>query len=148
MENSQADTIIGVDVTVKGNLLNKGSIHVNGTVEGEIKSDENIVIGENANVNGPVTAIFVLISGKATGTIEAKDKLEIDPTGIVNGDIKAKTIIVREGAKFNGNCSMTETGEKSDVIAKNEIDKESEIKKETEDEKKETKSSFWDKSKK
>lgn len=142
MEN-QADTVIGVDVTVKGNLNNKGSIQVNGTVEGEIKSDENITIGETALATGPVVAKNILVSGKIMGTVTAHEKLEVDPTGSITGDIKTKTLIFREGANFNGTCAMSE--EKKAVPAE-KVGSETEAVAE----KKEPaqKSGFWDKSKK
>lgn len=144
----QADTVIGVEVQVKGNLHNKGSILINGNVEGEIKSDENVTIGETASVVGPIQAKTILISGKVTGTVEAFEKLEIDPTGIINGDIKTKILIVREGATFNGNSNMDRSPkETQDIVAhppKTEVEKEN-----IKEEKKELpKSSFWDKNKK
>lgn len=146
----QADTVIGVEVNVKGNLQNKGSILVNGKVEGEIKSDENVTIGETATVTGPIVAKTILISGKVNGTVEATEKLEIDPTGIINGDIKTKILIVREGAVFNGNSSMNQQEKESHTHSN-----QPEAKKEVDpvpivgDEKKDSaKSSFWDKSKK
>jgi len=146
----QADTVIGVEVQVKGNLQNKGSILVNGNVEGEIKSDENVTIGESASVTGPIFAKTILISGKVTGTVEAGEKLEIDPTGIINGDIKTKILIVREGASFNGNSSMDkqtkDTNPQTAIAAPEKEGKKEEMNKE---EKKETpKGGFWDKNKK
>lgn len=140
----QADTVIGVDVQVKGNLHNKGSILVNGNVEGEIKSDENVTVGETATVTGPVVAKSILISGKVNGTVEAHDKLEIDPTGVVNGDIKTKTLIVREGAIFNGNSVMErQTKDAATTPGTTPIT----IPEEKKDEKKEAiKTNFWDKS--
>lgn len=108
MENS-IDTIIGVNVTLKGNLFNKGSIQVNGSVEGEVKSDENILIGESAVIKGPVIAKKIEISGEVKGLVEANDKLEIQPTGKVYGDVNAKTLIIREGAVFVGKSIMANT---------------------------------------
>ena len=142
MEN-QADTVIGVDVNVKGNLNNKGSIQVNGTVEGEIKSDENITVGETALVTGPVVAKNILVSGKVAGTVSAHEKLEVDPTGSITGDIKTKTLIFREGANFNGTCAMSE---EKKAASTEKVGPETE----TVAEKKEPvqKSGFWDKSKK
>jgi len=142
METTQADTVIGVDVNVKGNLNNKGSIQINGTVEGEVKSDENITIGETADVSGPIMAKNILVSGKIDGTVTASEKLEVDPTGSITGDIKTKTLIFREGATFNGTCSMNE--EKKTETAK--TDQPTAV-----DEKKEEPqkgSGFWDKTKK
>lgn len=145
----QADTVIGTDVLVKGNLHNKGSILVNGNVEGEIKSEEGVTVGETATVTGPIVAKNVLISGKVAGTIETSDKLEIDPTGVVNGDLKIKTLIVREGAVFNGNCVMEKTSKESQVtnVATNLVPvPEPDEKKE--DKKDPLKAAFWDKNKK
>lgn len=145
MEHTQADTIIGADVNVKGNLKNKGSIQINGTVEGEIRSEEDITVGESASVTGPVVAKNILISGKVNGTIEATEKLEIDPTGVVQGDIKTKILIVREGANFNGTTSMAGGDTK---VAHVVPTVESEAAKEDDDKKDPTKAGFWDKNKK
>jgi len=142
METTQADTVIGVDVNVKGNLNNKGSIQINGTVEGEIKSDENITIGETADVSGPILAKNILVSGKVTGTVTATDKLEVDPTGTIVGDIKTKTLIFREGAVFNGTCNMGE--ERKAETEKTTPEVAGEQKKEDQ----QKGSAFWDKSKK
>ncbi len=113
MENT-IDTIIGLNVTLKGNLKNKGSIQVNGNVEGEVRSDEHINIGETAKVKGPVTAKTIEIAGEVHGIIEATEKLEIHPTGNVVGDINAKSLIIQQGATFVGKSLMpseTKVGE-------------------------------------
>ena len=140
MENN-IDTIIGVNVTLKGNLYNKGSIQVNGSVEGEVKSDENIIIGETAKIKGPVIAKKIEISGEVAGLIEAFDKLEINPTGRITGDLKAKSLIIKEGASFVGKsvmpASSTHTTEEV-TDTKNEDKEEKDTVKETDDEKTES----------
>ena len=105
MENS-VDTIIGINVVLKGNLRNKGSIQVNGTIEGEVKSDENVNIGETAKIKGPVMAKTIEISGEVKGLVEASEKLELNPTGKVTGDISAKSLIIKQGAVFVGKSNM------------------------------------------
>lgn len=152
MEHTQADTIIGADVHVKGNLKNKGSIQINGTVEGEIKSEEDITVGESASVVGPVVAKNILISGKVDGTIDASEKLEIDPTGVVQGDIKTKILIVREGANFNGTTSMAGGDAKTAHAVPTVEDTATNIKPEEKSEDKEEKkdilkAGFWEKKK-
>lgn len=105
MENS-VDTIIGINVTLKGNLKNKGSIQINGNIEGEIRSDENVNIGETASIKGPVIAKTIEVSGEVKGLIEASERLEINPTGKVMGDINAKSLIIKQGATFIGKSLM------------------------------------------
>ena len=114
MENS-IDTVIGINVNLKGNLKNKGSIQVNGSVEGEVKSDENVTVGETAIVKGPVVAKVIEVSGMIKGLVQASDKLEINPTGKVFGDINAKSLIIKQGAVFVGKSIMPDqTGESAD----------------------------------
>jgi cytoskeletal protein CcmA (bactofilin family) len=95
------DTIIGVNVTLKGNLKNKGSIQLNGSIEGELRSDEHINVGETAHVKGPIIAKTVEVSGEVNGLIEASERLEIHPTGKVIGDINAKSLIIQQGANLS-----------------------------------------------
>ena len=126
MENN-VDTIIGINVLLKGNLKNKGSIQINGTIEGEVRSDENINIGETAKINGPVIAKTIEISGEVKGLVEATERLEVNPTGKIFGDINAKSLIIKQGAKFIGKSVMPASGvpEEKKVEAKpDEIKKE------------------------
>lgn len=112
MENN-TDTIIGINVTLKGNLHNKGSIQINGNVEGEIRSDENVLIGETAKIKGPVIAKKIEISGEIKGLVEATEKLEINSSGRVYGDINAKSLVIKEGAIFVGKSTSAQTSTES-----------------------------------
>jgi len=125
MEN--VDTVIGINVNLKGNLKNKGSIQVNGSVEGEVRSDENVNVGETATVKGPVVAKVIEVSGMVKGLVEAGEKLEINPTGKVIGDINAKSLIIKQGAVFIGKSTMPDqTGEAA--TEKEPVEKKPEIK--------------------
>lgn len=125
MENA-VDTIIGVNVTLKGNIHNKGSIQVNGTVEGEVKSDENVIVGETAQIKGPVVAKKIEASGIIRGLVEATEKLEINPTGKIYGDVNAKILIIKEGAIFVGKSIMPSTAGLDDKVPHKE-NKETEV---------------------
>jgi len=122
MENT-FDTIIGLNVVLKGNLHNKGSIQVNGTIEGEVKSDENINVGETAQIKGPVSAKSIEVSGEIRGLIEASEKLEINPTGRIYGDINAKSLVIKQGATFVGKSIMP-SSEMPKVEEKPPVEKE------------------------
>lgn len=110
MAQDNFDTIVGANVKIKGNLQNQGSIEIHGTVEGEITSEEDIIIGESANISGPVTARNVDVSGNVVGPIQAAEKLELKPTCRVEGDIKAAVLIIQAGAVFNGSCAVVAEG--------------------------------------
>lgn len=136
MENN-VDTIIGINVVLKGNLKNKGSIQINGTVDGEVKSDENINIGETAKINGPVIAKTIEVSGEVKGLVEATERLEVNPTGKILGDINAKSLIIKQGAKFIGKSIMpssgTTEGPKTETVSPETKKEESKAEEKTED---------------
>lgn len=100
------DTIVGESVELTGSIANTGSILINGTVHGDVKSEQSIVVGQNAHVEGPITATTVQVSGRVTGSISASDTLELLPESRVDGDIAAGVLNIQPGAIFNGSSKM------------------------------------------
>lgn len=118
MEEENFDTIVGEDVELTGSIKNTGSILINGTVKGDVESQQAVVIGQNARVEGPVIGNTVQVSGTVDGAINAVDTLEMMPESEVSGDIKAAILNIQPGASFNGTSSMNvdqaEGGKKKD----------------------------------
>jgi len=100
------ETLIGKDCETKGDVYSKGNIRIDGKIEGNVESEENVVMGENASIKGNVYGKHVTIGGKIIGDVCAKIKLEILNTGKIYGDIKTPKLIVAEGVIFEGNCEM------------------------------------------
>lgn len=107
-KNLNEGTIIGAGVKLVGSLKDEGPITINGQAKGDITSSESILIGEDAFVQGPIKAKFITVAGSVEGEIQASDSLEITPTGKVSGKIDVKTLIIRPGALFIGQCKMQE----------------------------------------
>ena len=126
METTQAETIVGIDVTIKGNFKSPSNITVNGTVKGQVDTKADVTVGEKATVEGSIQARKVTISGTVKGNVEARESLEITPTGKIFGDITTSNLMIQSGAIFVGKSMMVEKGE----LAEGEVGAESE---ETED---------------
>jgi len=105
-DKEKVETILGAGTKVDGNINTKGSLRVEGTVVGEIKVEGDLFVGEDAKIKTKVEARNVVVAGKIEGDITAENKLEILPTGKIDGDIKMKTIKIEEGAKFEGNSKI------------------------------------------
>lgn len=99
-------TIIGSSVMLTGVLKDAGDIAVHGRVEGEIISERAIIIGETAEIKGPVSGQIVTVAGVIRGSIDAGQKLEILPTGKVYGSISCRELTIRAGAIFIGKSIM------------------------------------------
>jgi cytoskeletal protein CcmA (bactofilin family) len=82
-------------------------------VEGEIRIDSLVVVGAEGTVQGPVSAPVVRIGGRVAGSVTATDRVEVSPSGSLEGDIAAPRVVIAEGAFFKGRVEMT--GDKSAV---------------------------------
>lgn len=93
-------------LVVKGEILGKGDLKVEGTVEGKINLEGLVSIGSKGEVKGEIESTNVTVAGKIEGNIRAKEKADIQPTGQVTGDISAARIMVSEGAQINGSVKV------------------------------------------
>lgn len=99
-------TILKEDASFEGKLVFEGSVMVNGKFKGEIYSSGELIIGRSGFVEGEVEIGVINIHGEVKGNIRAKQKIVINSPAVVRGDITAPSLIIEEGAVFEGNCSM------------------------------------------
>lgn len=105
-------TLIGPGTEFKGTLKDRGSIRVDGKFEGEIQTEGNVIIGEDADVQANIKANGVVIAGKVVGDIDCEGKVEIFSEGSLEGKVKALNLVIAEGAFFNGECRMNSSSGK------------------------------------
>ncbi len=99
---------IGKSIIFKGELSGSEDLEVNGTVEGDVKLPDNtLIVGQTGHVKASIAAKSILIVGKVTGDVSATDRIEIEASGIVEGDLRAPRLLVQEGAVMNGSVEMT-----------------------------------------
>jgi cytoskeletal protein CcmA (bactofilin family) len=98
---------IGKSISLKGDLSGNEDLVVEGHVEGRVDLPNNqLTIGANGSVAAEVHAKTVIVVGKVTGNVSASERIEIQATGLVNGDVSAPRLIVQEGAIVNGSIEM------------------------------------------
>ena len=98
--------ILSTDVEIKGTVKFTNDLVVDGKIEGEINSDGNLTVGENARLKAEIKTSTVVVYGKVHGNITATDRVEIKSSGEVVGDIKAKTLAIEAGAIFVGKSTV------------------------------------------
>ncbi|MGE0086765.1 MAG: polymer-forming cytoskeletal protein [Desulfococcaceae bacterium] len=100
-------TFLGPDASIEGTIEFRGTIRLDGKVRGKIQGiDSTVIVGEKAVIDADIAVDTAIIMGVVTGTIEAREKIEVYPPGRVMGDICAPVIAIGSGASFNGNCGM------------------------------------------
>ena len=100
---------------IQGQLTGPTELLVEGEVEGEIRVDAAVMIGTEGVVHGPVSAQVVRIGGRVFGNVSAADRVEVAPSGSLEGDVAAPRIIIAEGAFFKGRVEMGGEKEKPQV---------------------------------
>jgi cytoskeletal protein CcmA (bactofilin family) len=100
-------SVIGPRAIVKGELLGDDDIVVDGLVEGTVRISRELRIGTGGRVLAGVHAASVIVSGELIGNCSATQRIEIQATGRLTGDIRAPRITIAEGATFKG---RSETG--------------------------------------
>jgi cytoskeletal protein CcmA (bactofilin family) len=98
---------IGKSITLKGDLSGNEDLVIEGHVEGRVDLPNNMLtIGANGSCSAEVHAKTVVVVGKVTGNVSATERIEIQATGLVNGDVAAPRLVVAEGAVVNGSIEM------------------------------------------
>src|SRR6056297_3215321 len=97
-----AETVIGPSIKVKGNFHGKGNIIIEGSLEGSIKTDSSLLIGEKAIVKADIKAKEAVINGSVNGNINIDKDLSLGKTASVKGDVICAQISISQGAKING----------------------------------------------
>jgi len=93
-------------VKVEGRIESSGTFRIDTIMKGTLVSEETLVLGENASVEGQISGNNVVISGKFDGVIEARGKVELQPKAIVTGEIHTPCLLIQPGAVFDGTCRM------------------------------------------
>lgn len=98
---------------VNGTVVAKSDIRVSGTVNGDLKVEGKLILSKTGLIKGQVEAQEVDIAGMVEGNVVLSDKLTIRQTGHVKSDIRTRVLLIEEGARFEGNCSMSATAKES-----------------------------------
>jgi cytoskeletal protein CcmA (bactofilin family) len=107
---------IGQSIVFKGELSGDEDLEIDGQVEGTVHLKNHLVtIGPNGNLKAEVTAKTIVVIGKVTGNLIAAERIEIQATGIVDGDVRAPRLNIQEGAVLNGSIDMSASGSTSEA---------------------------------
>jgi cytoskeletal protein CcmA (bactofilin family) len=100
-------THIAPGAKITGQVNGTSDLVVDGELEGQVRLDSNVTIGAEGKVQGDIVARSVRIGGRVVGNVQGHEKVEILPTGRLEGDVAAPRVVLAEGAFFKGKVEMT-----------------------------------------
>lgn len=114
------ETVVGKDTLIKGNVVSKGVLRIEGKVEGEIEHAGDVIVGEGGTVTAKVKATRLSLAGNISGDVEVDNRIELAPSARLSGDVKTAELIVAEGAMLNGAVEMKEQEKTTGKAAESE----------------------------
>jgi cytoskeletal protein CcmA (bactofilin family) len=109
------ESMIASDITIEGKIEGAGNVRLAGRFKGDVSIQGDLTIEAGAKLTGSVRANAVVIAGEVEGNIESAQRVELQETGILNGDLKAGTLTVAAGSRMRG---RSEFGWGDEVISK------------------------------
>jgi cytoskeletal protein CcmA (bactofilin family) len=101
--SSGEKSVIGNDLKIMGQglkIIGRGTLQVDGEIEGDVQAVE-VIIGEQGKVTGMVAGQQVVVRGKVSGVVCAKN-VALQSSSEVQGDVHHMTFAIEQGALFEG----------------------------------------------
>ena len=112
--DAEIKAYMGEDTVFNGLLNYSGTVRIDGKFEGQVITEDTLIIGETGHLMAEISAGTVICMGYVEGTVMASQKIEIHPTGKVVGNIKSPGLYIELGGVLDGTCDMT--GKETKII--------------------------------
>ena len=112
--DAQIKAYMGEDTIFNGLLNFTGTVRIDGKFEGQVITEDTLIIGETGHLTAEISAGTVICMGYVEGTVIASQKIEIHSTSKVVGNIKSPALNIELGGVFDGTCDMT--GKETKII--------------------------------
>ena len=113
-DDAQIKAYMGEDTVFNGSLTFDGTVRIDGKFEGQVITDDTLIVGETGHLVAEISAGTVICMGRVEGTVMASKKVEIHSTSKVVGNVKSPALYIELGGVLDGSCDMT--GKESKII--------------------------------
>jgi len=91
---------------VSGRLSFTVPTRIDGTLRGEVRASEVLVVGEDALVEGVVRASKLVVLGEVRGDVRGAERVEIGTGGRLIGTVETQSLVVKDGGCLDGDCRI------------------------------------------
>lgn len=107
-EGDKRMATIGQSIIFKGELAGDEDLEIEGQVDGNVNlQNHQLTVGANGRLKAEVEAKSIIVIGQVIGNLTATERIEVQATGVVEGDLRAPRLNVQEGAVLNGAIDMS-----------------------------------------
>ena len=89
-------------------MATEGIVKIEGSVNGSIRAARQVLVTKGGLVQGDIYTTEAIVGGEVRGCIYADDRIEVQDTSVIHGDITTRRLMVQEGGEVNGHIRMGE----------------------------------------
>lgn len=116
--DSTSINLISSGTEITGDIKSSGDIRIDGSLKGNLNTKGKVVIGPTGKVSGEVICKNSEVSGFIEGKIMVDQLLNLKATSKILGDIATSKLSIEPGAKFTGNCKMSDNDGNGAIFGK------------------------------
>ena len=106
-KNENSNCVIGEGSVFNGRFYVNGSILIEGKFQGDIRTDDQLVVGPTGKVKTDIVARRVTVAGTLIGNITASEEVSLLHTGKVLGNISTPKLTMEPGVVTEGRVTIT-----------------------------------------
>jgi cytoskeletal protein CcmA (bactofilin family) len=103
---SRKESLIAADLMIEGKIEGGGSVRIAGNFKGDVNVQGDLTIEAGAKLTGSVRADKVVIAGELEGNVIGASSIDLQQSGVVVGDLKARSLAVAAGATMRGKAEF------------------------------------------
>ncbi len=112
LDDVSINTIVGPGSFIRGELTVAGFVRVDGDIDGNVRTDGRVIVGEDARIRGDVLAADITVGGVVLGDVVAEQGVTILSSGMVLGDVVTRKLHVEDNVVLNGTCFAVNDAER------------------------------------
>ena len=106
MSKEEINAFLGAGTVYQGRLSFQGAVRIDGAFSGEVCSEGTLIVGKDAVIEGSLNVGDLLLSGRVNGEVQAKRRVTVHKTGILQGAVYTPALITEEGGLLDGQIVM------------------------------------------
>jgi cytoskeletal protein CcmA (bactofilin family) len=99
-------SILGENCKFTGDVEAKGTLRIDGVLDGKIEASDTVIVGKGGTVKGEIHAAHAVVSGTVEGNVFAKRKIELESGSRLIGDVETVSLVIEDGVFFEGSSKM------------------------------------------
>ncbi len=106
------DSRIGAGLKIRGEITGSSDMYIDGDVQGKVRiGSGSLTVGANGKVQADIEAREIIVNGSVLGNLKAADRVQLGPSGSVQGSVITPRIGIDDGARLRGNVETAPVGE-------------------------------------